>query len=49
MIIKNARVYTAQKTFAYGEICMQNDVFATDTDNSAAIDAGGLLCDSRPD
>ena len=41
MIIKNARVYTAQKTFAYGEICMQNDVFATETDNSAAIDAGG--------
>lgn len=41
MVIKNARVYTAQKTFAYGEICMQNDVFATETDNSAAIDAGG--------
>ena len=41
MIIQNAKVYTEQKTFACREIRIQNDVFASETDDPTAIDAGG--------
>ena len=41
MIIKNAKIYTEQKTFACGEICIQNDLFATKTNDPTEIDAQG--------
>ena len=41
MIIKNARVFTEQKTFESGEICIQNDVFVAKTDDNTVIDAQG--------
>ena len=41
MIIKNAKIYTEQKTFACGEICIQNDLFAMKTDDPTEIDAQG--------